>query len=338
MHSGRRCNAAVLPAIALLLSLFLVQAATSSPRPAPTLGGTAAAARSSAPRAPAAPAVVLYDQYDTQAASDITSQDFEAALDGFDSFAADDFVVPSGQSWSVTGVDVDGEYTTTGGGPAASVNVFFYTNGVGNLPGTLVASRPGSSYTGTDGDFVVTLTSAVSLTAGTYWVSVQARQDFGTVGQWFWHNRTVMSNQGSAWQNPGGAFGTGCTTWGRKTVCLPSQTHPDQVFRLNGTTVPTAVRITAFGASSTARGVRLRWTSASTTDVLGFEVWRQRGAGPLRKANAKLIAAKPSGHASRYSFLDVNAAPGNLYRYRLQVVTLSGARYWAGAATARALR
>lgn len=134
MHSGRRCNAAVLPAIALLLSLFLAQAATSSPRPAPTLGGTAAAARSSAPRAPAAPAVVLYDQYDTQAASDITSQDFEVALDGFDSFAADDFVVPSGQSWSITGVDVDGEYTT-GGGPAASVNVFFYTNGVGSLPG-----------------------------------------------------------------------------------------------------------------------------------------------------------------------------------------------------------
>ncbi|MBA2359257.1 MAG: hypothetical protein H0V84_12625 [Actinobacteria bacterium] len=321
-----------------MLSLFLAQAATSSPRPAPTLGGTAAAARSSAPRAPAAPAVVLYDQYDTQAASDITSQDFEVALDGFDSFAADDFVVPSGQSWSITGVDVDGEYTT-GGGPAASVNVFFYTNGVGSLPGALAASRPGSSYTGTAGDFVVSLSPAVALAAGTYWVSVQARQDITPHGQWFWHERAVQSNQGSVWQNPGNGFGTGCMTWVRQTACAALvDPNPDQVFRLNGTVIPTAVRITAFGASSTARGVRVRWTSASTTDVLGFEVWRQRGGGPLRKVNAKLIAAKPSGHASRYSFLDVHASPGNLHRYRLQVVTLSGARYWAGAATARALR
>ena len=186
---------------------------------------------------------------------------------------------------------------------------------------------------------MVSLSPAVALAAGTYWVSVQARQDITLHGQWFWHERAVQSNQGSVWQNPGNGFGTGCMTWVRQTACAALiDLNPDQVFRLNGTVIPTAVRITAFGASSTARGVRVRWTSASTTDVLGFEVWRQRGAGPLRKANAKLIAAKPSGHASRYGFLDVNAVPGNLYRYRLQVVTLSGARYWAGAATARALR
>ncbi len=73
---------------------------------------------------------------------------------------------------------------------------------------------------------------------GTYWVSVQARQDFNPAGQWFWQNRTVQSGNASAWQNPGGGFGSPCTSWGVKTTCLPGQVGPDQVFRLNGTIVP----------------------------------------------------------------------------------------------------
>ena len=72
----------------------------------------------------------------------MTSQDFEAAFDAFDSFTADDFVVPNGQTWNVTGVDVAGEYTA-GGGPADSFNVIFYDNSGSNLPGNVVASRPG---------------------------------------------------------------------------------------------------------------------------------------------------------------------------------------------------
>src|SRR6187551_2086291 len=44
----------------------------------------------------AIPAVVLYDQMNNPAPTPggVTSQDFEAAFDIFDSFAADDFVVP----------------------------------------------------------------------------------------------------------------------------------------------------------------------------------------------------------------------------------------------------
>ena len=61
--------------------------------------------------------------------------------DPFDSFAADDFVVPAGQTWNITEVDVAGEYSV-GGGPAASFNVFFYAD-CATLPGTLVATRAG---------------------------------------------------------------------------------------------------------------------------------------------------------------------------------------------------
>src|SRR6478672_7384053 len=186
------------------------------------------------PPAPQLPNVVLYDQINNPAPTPggVTSQDFEAANDAFDSFAADDFVVPAGQTWNITEVDVSGEYSL-GGGPAASFNVFFYQDSA-TLPGTLVATRLANPYT-SGPNALITLTSQVTLTPGTYWVSVQSRQDFTPAGQWFWDNRAIISNSGAAWQNPGGGFGVGCLTYGRKTTCLPTQNGPDQLFRLVGT-------------------------------------------------------------------------------------------------------
>src|SRR6266536_4447517 len=58
---------------------------------------------------------------------------------------------------------------------------------------------------------------------------------FGTQGEWGWTNRTVQSNQGAAWQNPGGGFGI-CPTWTRMTICVPTASGPDCVYRINGTT------------------------------------------------------------------------------------------------------
>jgi hypothetical protein len=182
------------------------------------------------------PGAVLYDQYDnfaTEEPVNIPSQDFETALDFFDSQAVDDFIVPAGQTWQVTEVDVLGEYDSTG--PAASFHVFFYENGAGDLPGNLVASRLENPYTGSN-DFAITLTEPVTLSEGHYWVSVQARQDVITSGFWLWHNRTVQANSGAAWQNPGNAFATGCVIWVRKITCaLLGQAAPDQVFRVIGT-------------------------------------------------------------------------------------------------------
>ena len=118
---------------------------------------------------------------------------------------ADDFVVPAGQTWNITEVDAQGVYFN-GPGPAASFNVFFYQNS-GTLPGTNVYTATGQSFVNAAGVFQVTLTAPAVLTAGTYWVSVQARQDFTPAGQWGWTDRTVQANSPAAWQNPGGGFG-----------------------------------------------------------------------------------------------------------------------------------
>jgi len=78
---------------------------------------------------------------------------------------------------------------------------------------------------------VINLTNPFCMGPGTYWVSVQARQDLNPNGQWYWHNRTVQSNAGAAWQNPGDGYGIGCITWNRKNACMPDQVWPDQVFK-----------------------------------------------------------------------------------------------------------
>jgi hypothetical protein len=59
--------------------------------------------------------------------------------------------------------------------------------------------------------------------------------DFATGGQWGWADRSVQSNSAAAWENPGGGFGTACTSWGaRATTCNIDPANPDQVFRIDG--------------------------------------------------------------------------------------------------------
>jgi len=180
----------------------------------------------------------FWDQYDNPARQPpvgIGSQNFEPAMAAFDNQAADDFVIGGGLAHYITGVRVMGEYSA-GGGPASSFNIYFYQNGPGNLPSTQIAVFQNLPYTGTPPDFVICLPSPFGIGPGTYWVSVQARQDFNPNGQWFWHNRTVQSNAGAAWQNRGDGYGTGCITWNRKNACMPDQVWPDQVFQILGFT------------------------------------------------------------------------------------------------------
>ena len=145
----------------------------------------------------------LWDQYNSPATEppvNIGSQDFEPASETLDDQAADDFVFTYPFNNCITAVRVMGEYSE-GGGPASSFNVYFYANDVGDLPGTLIAAFFNLPYTGTRPEFVINLPNPFCMGRGTYWVSVQARQDLNPNGQWYWHNRTVQSNAGASWEN-----------------------------------------------------------------------------------------------------------------------------------------
>jgi hypothetical protein len=182
---------------------------------------------------PKAPQVVLYDQYDNAGTNATFSGTFTDFV-GFDADLADDFVVPGGETWNVESIDADGVYFN-GAGPADSFNVFIYTDS-GGLPGTQVYSTTNQPWVQNGTTFTVSLSPAAVLSAGTYWIEIQANMTFAVGGQWGWTDRTVQSNNPAAWQNPGGGFGV-CTTWGvRHTDCAIDPGVPDQVYRINGTT------------------------------------------------------------------------------------------------------
>jgi len=187
---------------------------------------------------------VLYDQNSSLGSTATNSQNFEATYDAFDDELADDFANPGPDTWSVTTIEVEGQYfggNPAPGGPAASVNITFYNNS-GGMPGSVLASRSAEAYTdhsGGLGDFFITLSTPVSLPPGTYWLSVRANMNFDSLGQWGWTDRNVLTGNPAMWQNPGSGWGSGCITWGTKTACGRTSSGPDQVFRLSGYTGPT---------------------------------------------------------------------------------------------------
>src|SRR5207237_4218188 len=124
---------------------------------------------------PQLPNVTLYAQLNNAGTISTGSQDFETANNAFDDLTADDFVVPGGQTWNITEVDAQGVYFN-GPGPAASFHVFIYQDS-GGLPGTNVYTAMAQPYVNNAGVFQITLTVPAVLASGTYWVSVQARQD-----------------------------------------------------------------------------------------------------------------------------------------------------------------
>ena len=179
---------------------------------------------------------VLYDQTDGDAGFNhwVISQDYTAELDSRDSQAADDFVVPS-PGWSIESLDV--VYYHGGGSVPQSIHVFFYAD-AGDLPGALVASRPGQAYTWACcyGTASISLSPPVALEPGNYWVSVQAEQGVGG-GYWYWGNRLSSTNDPAVWRNPGGGFPLyfcTSTTWTARQSCWDDELGPDQIFRLRG--------------------------------------------------------------------------------------------------------
>ena len=264
-------------------------------------------------------AVVLYSQYDNFGSDAIVSTN-RLGNPSFTTRAADDFVVPAGQTWTITGVDFRGfvGFPCTG-----TFSVVFYAN-AGSLPGATVASRTNTA-TGTNPDLSVALSPAVVLAAGAYWVSVQCNT---TGASWYWSIRSVQSGSPAAWQEAGG-YGTGCTApaWYVRMTCA-GQTDPDQVFRLQGTTAVTAVSFMRLSGRRVVAGIVVSWSTASELDMLGFNVYREVNGKRVR-ANAKLVAGKGRG---LYSFLDRKAPKGKAVRYWIQAVNLDGSRSWYGPA------
>ncbi len=224
---------------------------------------------------------LLYDQYDTIGANIITSQDFEAINDSFDTEAADDFIVPAGVSWTLSSLIIGGAYYN-GFGPANTVNVKIYTD-KNHAPKKLLYSDSVIPSFDTLGTFILNLTNPIQLCSGTYWLEVQVQMDFAIGGQWGWGERAIQSNSESVWKNPMGGFGTPCTNWGaRVTSCLVG-TDPDFLFVLYGTIDPVCA------ITVTSPNTNVSWALGSVHDITWTDNLNENVKITLLKAGTPLL-------------------------------------------------
>jgi hypothetical protein len=167
----------------------------------------------------------LYDQSGTSE-NGFPAQNFSSTYDQYDAQGADDFVVTDAAGWNVSGFNFQILPGQTGTDlTTATWNIQVYPD-AGGLPGaSAVCSYP--TATGVPDSVIngtsvsVSLPSTCSLPQGTYWVSMMVNLDFVVGGQVFWalDSRPAVGSD-AAWQNPGGGFGLGCTTWTDNATCL----------------------------------------------------------------------------------------------------------------------
>jgi hypothetical protein len=204
-------------------------------------------------------AVILYDQYDTP--------NWWGPPGDSEGQAADDFVIPAGQAWVITQVDVEGIYwdNNFGGNEyrAKSVNVELYQDDDA-LPGARIYAQNNISYTlpppestepkvavplGTPvpdvhSSFVIRI-APITLTSGPYWLSVWANMpdwQEGHLPRWVWVERLATANHPAAFRSGAGFGGCGISIWGHIGDCINTysdSSEVDMVFRLRGTILTT---------------------------------------------------------------------------------------------------
>lgn len=257
---------------------------------------------------------LLYDQTYAVGAGTIASQQF-SDFPTYSCQSADDFVITDPAGWTIDQIVAMGQ---PGLVPFPQALVEFYNNNAG-LPGTVVDSRT-TSITDAGGTLTINLAPAVVLPAGTYWVSVSVVGDFATYGQWFQYTHTSNNNSLWCWQNPGGGFGSPCSSWGQHTSCFPgSYTDNDLTFALYGFITP--VELTSFTATSNENAVVLNWSTASETNNQGFSI--ERSSGGEYEAIGFVQGHGTTTEAQVYAFTDRNVNVGS-YTYRLKQIDFDG--------------
>jgi len=270
-----------------------------------------------------ATAGLLYDQTANVGLISTASQNLGFSS-VFSSEAADDFIIPAGRSWTVQQVGVLGLYTGFSFFPL-SVNVAIYSD-LNGLPGSVVCVYGNLNPLDTEGDFVITLPSPCVLGSGHYWLEVQANSNTSP-RRWFWTQQTVKSHLESVWRNPGGGFGTGCTTFMPVTACGVAN-DPDLSFQILGQEAPVfdyCIQDESNGnvlqLSSTTGDYQFSNCSGLTLSGTGIVIVKASTITLQHSASDRRVLAKIDGsshrataalqvlpHATTFSLLDRNIA------------------------------
>lgn len=183
---------------------------------------------------------VLLDQTSAPAGDGLYSHRFQADLTAYNTRAADDFVVPAGESWLIKRLDIPGRYALSTE-PLRRVTVIIYSDNAGR-PDRRLSEQVLRSKDDGAARLDISLTEPVRLQPGRYWLSVQGRADLvnGVGVHWMWRLRTTFSGEVGQWENPANGWGTGCVEFTPVGSCWAGAGvgNNDFQFRLLGSSKP----------------------------------------------------------------------------------------------------
>ncbi len=243
------------------------------------------------------------------------SHEFSDAENGpMTSFAADDFIVPEGDSWTVHYVNFIGSYFLYSDADIDNYNIFFYEDDNG-MPGDLVESYENITQYNTilltDAEHIelieATLPSPITFTPGHYWISIQAVSDGTLTGQWGWgmhQNAATLENE-FMWKNPADGFGYGFIDWTPGSMIAFGSLN--MAFGLYGEGLSNDLAISSVinpvsGENLTSNEqVTIRIKNEGASPVTGFNVCYQINNGTTVTENTGSLSIEPNQYA-QYTF------------------------------------
>jgi len=172
----------------------------------------------------------IYQQLNTPVTS-IPSQSF-TDFGGFIAQAADDFYIPSGNTWVIDKVTAFGN--VNGAPEFTSVSVVVYNNNNG-VPGEEIFNSgeisPISELNNANLDIL--LPEPLTLESGDYWISIYVNLAFSNGNQWFWISEDNTVGEVTQFKDEADLFGTGATDW-TSTVATFGTAPLDQTFQIFG--------------------------------------------------------------------------------------------------------
>ena len=150
--------------------------------------------------------------------------------------SADDFEVPDGVEWMLSGVVAAGTFfNSPTPGPLDDVRVQVWSD-AGGLPDMLLCDETGANLLAPGPDMSLALSACAGpWPPGIYWVSVMGVMPFVPSGQVAWVPNDSNNLAEFAFQDPDGLTGNPCVTWGSGiTTCGIGAAFPDLCFILEG--------------------------------------------------------------------------------------------------------
>lgn len=260
---------------------------------------------------------IIYDQSeDEEYGGYIVSQFFtDPASANLSSEAADDFVVPEGETWVVGSFGVWGTWWPGSMGNPEKINVAIYEDD-GGQPGTLINSFSeqtnfyAEEWTNQGGElqsyYNFTFPSPIAFTEGHYWISFQVHDSYDVAGQWGWEDKTNTNWEPWHWRNPGGGFWGGGPDWKPSTQVHWFGYALDNRFALYGEAYDNDLSMVNIlspmsGTLTSAETVTIKIKNQGLSTQTGFDVAYSVNGGTWVTENiGSLVIA--SEEAAEYTF------------------------------------